>query len=289
MGLLSGLGGLGLSGLEDMDIFEEEAKEKEAAKEKEVAKAKAAAAPQIEEKDIVFERNYKCPVCGATFPSKAVRSGKSRLIGTDSDLRAKYDIIDPGKYDVVLCPKCGYAALTRFYDKLTPPQANLIKEKISPTVRISEYNDPIYSYKEAMERYKLALVNAVVKKAKASEKAYICLKSAWVARGYRESLQAEDNADTKLIEELEKQEDELLQNAYKGFVEAIQNEGFPMCGMDEITVNYLVAVLATRFKKYDVASRLIANVLVSPSANPRTKDKARDLKEQILAEMKKNK
>ena len=283
MGLLSGLGGLGLSGLEEMDIYEEEEKEKES------ARAKAAAAAQAEEKDIVFDRTYTCPVCDLAFPSKTVKSNRAKLLGTDPDLRARYDIIDPVKYDVILCPACGYAALTRFFDKLTQPQARLIKEKISPTVQIPQYNDDIYSYKEAMERYKLALVNAVVKKARASEKAYICLKSAWIARGYRESLQADGKADSKLMAELEKQEDEFLQNAYKGFVEAVQNEDFPMCGMDEITVNYLVAVLAARYKKYDVASRLIASVLGSPAANPRMKDKTRDLKEQILAEMKKNK
>lgn len=283
MGLLSGLGGLGLGDLENVDIYEEEEKEKEA------AKAKAAAATQIEEKDIVFDRNYKCPVCDNSFSSKAVRSGKTKLLGTDMDLRAKYDIIDPGKYDVVLCPKCGYAALSRFYDKITQPQAKLIKEKISPTVHINEYNDPIYSYKEAMERYTLALVNAVVKKAHASEKAYICLKSGWIARGYRESLEADENADSKLIAELEKQENEFLQNAYKGFAEARQNEGYPMCGMDEITVDYLLAVLAARCEKYDVASRLIASVLGSPAANARMKDRARDLKEQVLADMKKSK
>lgn len=281
MGILSGLGGLGLSGLEDMDIFEDEEKEKEA------AKAKAAAAVQTEEKDIVFDRTYECPVCDMSFPSKIVKSGKAKLLGTDSDLRARYDIIDPGKYDVILCPKCGYAALSRFFDKITQPQAKLIKEKISATVNIPNYNDPIYTYQEALERYKLALVNAVVKKSRASEKAYICLKSAWVARGYRESLLADGSSDPKLVAELEKQEDEFLQNAYKGFVEARQSENFPICGMDEITVDYLLAVLAARFKKFDVASRMVASVLGSPSANPRMKDKARDLKEEILKELKK--
>ncbi len=283
MGLLSGLGGLGLGGLENMDIFEDEEKEKEN------LKAKAAAAAQIGEKDIVFDRTYTCPVCELSFTSKTVKSGKAKLIGTDMDLRAKYDIIDPGKYDVVLCPQCGYAALTRFFDKVTQVQIKLIREKISSTVQIPEYNDPIYTYKEALERYKLALVNAVVKKAKASEKAYICLKTAWVTRGYRESIKAEGTSDEKLAAQLEKQEDELLQNAYKGFVEARQNESFPICGMDEVTVDYLLAVLAVKAKKYDVASRMIASVLASSAANPRMKDKARDLKEQVLVELKKNK
>ncbi len=281
MGILSGLGGLGLGNLENMDIFEEEEKEKEA------AKAKAAAAAQIQEKDIVFDRSYQCPVCEGNLHSKAVKSGKAKLLGTDPDLRARYDIIDPAKYDVILCEKCGYAALSRFFDKITHPQIKLIREKISPTVRIPKYNDDIYTYKEALERYQLALANAVVKKARSSEKAYICLKSAWIARGYKESIQADGTGSTKQLADLEKMEDEFLLNAYKGFVEAVQNESFPMCGMDEITVNYLLAVLAARFKKYDVASRMIASVLGSSSASPRIKDRARDLKEQVLQEMKK--
>lgn len=279
MSMLTGLGGMGLGGLENMDIFGDEEKAKE-------AKAKAAAT-QIEEKDIVFDRTYSCPVCDEEFTSKAVRSSKAKLLGTDPDLRARYDIIDPGKYDVILCPKCGYAALSRFFDKISQPQAKLVKEKISASVKISVYNDPIYTYKEALERYQLALVNAVVKKSRASEKAYICLKSAWVARGYKESLQESGTGDPQLIGQLEKQEDEFMQNAYKGFIEARQNEDFPMCGMDEITVDYLLAVLAARFQKYDVASRMVASVLGSSAANPRIKDKARDLKEQIMKEMKK--
>lgn len=281
MGLLSGLGGLGLGGLENMDIYEEEEKEKEA------AKAKAAAVAQLEEKDIVFDRNYSCPVCGENFPSKAVRSGKAKLLGTDSDLRAKYDIVDPAKYDVVLCHNCGYAALSRYFDKIAQPQAKLIKEKISASVHIPLHNDPIYTYKEALERYQLALVNAVVKKSRASEKAYICLKSGWIARGYKESLQESGEGTPQQIAELEKQEEEFMQNAYKGFTEARQSEDFPMCGMDEVTVDYLLAVLAARFKKFDVASRMVASVLGSSSASPRIKDKARDLKEEILKEMKK--
>ena len=61
-----------------------------------------------------------------------------------------------------------------------------------------------------------------------------------------------------------------------------------MCGMDEITIDYLLAVLAARFKKYDIASRLISSILTSPMANARTKEKARDLKDQIVADIKAN-
>ena len=62
-----------------------------------------------------------------------------------------------------------------------------------------------------------------------------------------------------------------------------------MCGMDETTVNFLVAALAIAVGRYEVASKLIASILTSPSANARMKDKARDMKDQLLAELKKAK
>ncbi len=278
MGILSGLGGLGLGDLENLDIFEEE--------EKAATVAKAAAIPEVQEKDLIYDKSYTCPVCDGTFTAKIMKTGKAKLIGTDYDLRSKYDCIDPNKYDVILCPSCGYAALNRYFSTILPTQVKLIKEKISSSVRLTKYDDEIYSYDEAMERYKLALVNSVVKRGKASERAYICLKSAWLLRGYGESLQEEGKADAKQLAEITKQENEYLANAYKGFVDARQSEGYPMCGMDEVTVDYLIAALATHFKKYDVATKILSGIMTKP-VNARVKEKARELKEQILEELKK--
>ena len=218
MGILSGLGNLGLGGLEGMDIFEEEKKPEQ----------QAAEAPKIEEKDLIYDKTFTCPVCDKEFSSKIMKSGKAKLLGTDSDLRAKYEGIDPVKYDVELCPHCGYAALGRYFTGLTSTQAKMIREKVSAKVQIHSYEGETYSYEHAMERYKLALVCAVVKHARASEKAYICLKSAWLLRGWAESLKESGEAEEKTIAALEQQENEYLQNAYKGFVEATQSESFPM-------------------------------------------------------------
>lgn len=277
MGILSGLGNLGLGGLEGMDIFEEEKKPEQ----------QAAEAPKIEEKDLIYDKTFTCPVCDKEFSSKIMKSGKAKLLGTDSDLRAKYEGIDPVKYDVELCPHCGYAALGRYFTGLTSTQAKMIREKVSAKVQIHSYEGETYSYEHAMERYKLALVCAVVKHARASEKAYICLKSAWLLRGWAESLKESGEAEEKTLRLWNSRRTEYLQNAYKGFVEARQSESFPMCGMDEITVDYLLAVLATRFKKFDIASRMVASILASPSANARMKEKTRELKEEILQQLKK--
>lgn len=278
-GLLSGLASLGLGNLEKAKVFEEPVKD-------EKSDAQGAAVPEILEKDLVYERNHECPVCDNVFSSKVMKSGKVKLEGTDSDLRPKYEGVDPLKYDVIVCPKCGYAALTRYFKTILSAQSKMIKENISKNIQIKPNTGDIYTYEEAMERYKLALACAIVKQAKASEKAYICLKSAWVLRGMAEQLDttAEEYEETKAA--LEKEESEYLQTALEGFISAIQTEETPMCGMDEITVDYLIAVLAVKFEKYDVASKLIATIITSSNANARMKDKARDLKETVVARLK---
>ena len=124
-----------------------------------------------------------------------------------------------------------------------------------------------------------------MKQTKASEKAYICLKTAWLLRGKSEHLDKNLPDYEAQKKQCEEEENEFLHNALEGFITARQSESFPMCGMDEPTVDYLIAVTAMRFEQYDVASRLIASIMQS-SANPRMKDKTRDLKDMVMAKMK---
>lgn len=277
-GILSGLEKFGLGNLKNASLYEDTKK----GKPEEGAKA----APTIQESDFLFEKTYTCPVCDKEFKSKTVKIGRAKLKGTDMDLRPKYEHIDLLKYDVIACPTCGYAALSRYFKYMTSAQAKLIKQNISQNYKGKELKGDTITYDEAVERYQLTLANAIVKQARASEKAYICLKSAWLLRGYTESLdeKADDYATKKA--ELETQENEYLQNAFEGFLAARQSEPFPMCGMDEQTVDYLISVMAVRFEQYDVASKLISTIIASTSASPRMKDKARDLKEIVIQKVK---
>ena len=281
MKLLAGLSKLGLGNLENSNIYEEPKDDKQNGKQdKEVHK--------VEEKDLIFDRTFECPLCNTKVISKVMKSGKAKLLRTDKDLRPVYEGIDAQKYDVVVCPKCGFSAITRYFTPMPAGQAKLIKENISSKVHLTPHTGEIYTYEQAMERYQLALANAVVKQGKASEKAYCCLKSAWLLRGWQEELAADEKNQEK-IAELKEAEKEYLQNAMDGFSTAKASENFPVCGMDENTVDYLLAVLSFWAGKYDVASRLIAALLTSPTANARVKDKARDLKDEIVAELKKAK
>ncbi len=279
MGLLSGLSDLGLGKLEGAEIFEEEKKPEP----KKVEEPKEEA--PFDENDVLFDKSAECPVCGKKFTYRAVRTGKARPIGQDPDLRTRYEKFDPAKYDVVVCPYCGYAVLTKYFTSLPAAQVKLLREGIGGKVH-GVANNPILSYDDAIQRYQLALASSIVKHAKDSEKAFVCLKMAWVIRGKKESITEDDPDYEEVMKQLRDDENEALKAAYEGFVSARQKESFPIAGMDEITIDYLLAVLSARFEKYDVAQKLIAGILLNRTANNRIKDRTRDLKDQVLMEMK---
>ena len=278
-GLLSGLEQFGLSNLENMDLYETQKKEEKGADGK-------PAAPKVQEQDFLFDKAFKCPICDRDFKARTVKIGKAKLSGSDLDLRPRYEQIDLLKYDIILCPYCGYAALSRFFKFVTSPQAKNIREKISATFKPQNDNKEIYNYDEALERYKLTLANAIVKQTRTSEKAYICLKTAWLLRGKAEHLDKSLPDYEVQKKQCEDEENEFLKNALEGFLAARQTEPFPMCGMDEPTVDYVIAVTAMRFEQYDLSSRLIQGILQSNTANPRMKDKARDVKEMLMQKIK---
>lgn len=271
--IFAGLESLGLKNVEKVEVYEEAAPKKEGAEGKEHK-------DEISEEDLVFDKSYTCPVCDNEFKSKMVRTGKVRLVGADSDLRPRYQGVDSLKYDAILCPKCGYAALNRYFNFVMASQAKAIREQISATFTPQKEEGKIYSYDDAILKHKMALLNTVVKNGKSSERAYTCLKLAWLFRGKREELmKGEYNKEE--VKELMSEEKELLGNAFEGFETAFGKEDFPMCGMDQYTMLYLLAELARRIGREDDAKRYVSKVLVAKDAQKRIKDKAYDLKEKL--------
>lgn len=282
-GILSGLKSLGLDKLEGLEIFEDE--EKKGLKIQKKAEAKEPVV--LEEKDLIYDKAFTCAVCDKEFSSKIMKTGKAKLIATDIDLHYRYENIDSIKYDVVTCPKCGYSALLRYFPMTTSAQAKLIKANVYGKVKLSPISGETYSYEDMLERYKLALVCSIVKRAKDSEKAYVCLKNAWLLRGYAEELELKNELTEEQRQELKTQELEYIQNALDGFINAVQRESFPICGMDVLTIDYLIAALAFQVGKDDIAAKKVAEILVSNAANERVKNRARELKRMILERHKK--
>ena len=174
MGLFSGLEQLGLGKYNDAKLMEEK-------KSDEVFLDGAGKQiPKVTEEDVLYDKRYTCPVCDVSFTSKTVRAGKIKLIGKDSDLRALYEIADPHKYDVIACENCGYSSLGRYFGKISTRQMRDIKDQVGTNFRGISNDKDLFTYDDAILRYKLALVCCIVKHAKSSEKGYTSLKMAWI-------------------------------------------------------------------------------------------------------------
>lgn len=243
----------------------------------------------IEEKDYLLDKNMNCPVCKKTFISKFVKTGKARFLGTDENLRPRYTGVDTVKYDVVMCPHCGYAAVSREFDNITDRQIQTLREEIaSKFVGIEPVNEA-YSYLEAIRRYKMALLTAIKKPAKLSECAYLCLKLSWLYQSAADELKEETEAgnmtanDEKLLEVYEKSASQYYRESYKGFVEAMEKEMTPICGMDESTMNYLMSVLCYHNEDYDTAKRYAYDVIGSRTVPAKLKEKQRVILDKIKA------
>ena len=279
MNLFAGLEKFGLKAEATESLFEEEKK----------AEVKAAGAvEEIPTEDaFLLEKSVRCAVCDKTFKTKIVKNGRVKRMESDADLRPRYLYIDTLKYDVTSCPHCGYTAMNRYFDHLSSLQLKLIKEQISGRFQPDGKDDPaVYDYDMAINRYKLALYNTMVKKGKVSEKAYTCLKIAWLLRGKAETLDKASATYEADLKECKEQEDAFYQQAYECFMKAVSSEMFPICGMDQNTMDYLLAYMAAHFRRYDVASKCISNILQSSTAQSKTKDRARELKDQIVAQIK---
>lgn len=283
MNLFSGLEKFGLKAEDTTNLFAEEKKMNTAAdgeKKEEIPS----------EESFLLDKAIRCTVCDKVFKTKMIKNGRIKRMEPDLDLRPRFEGIDTLKYDVASCPYCGYTAMNRYFEHLTTGQIKMIKEKVCVNFKGSGETEPtIIDYDTAIERYKLSLFNTLVKRGKDSEKAYTCLKLAWLFRGKAEEMEPSEKDYEVKMKECKEQEEAFYQQAFEGFMKAVSAEMFPMCGMDQCTMDYLLATMAFHFQKYDVASKCIARIQGSPSASKKIKERAYDLKEKIVAQIKKNK
>ncbi len=216
-----------------------------------------------EQLEVLYDKTYKCPVCDTTFSSKSIRSGKNKAIATDSDLYSKFSIVNPVLYDVVVCD-CGYAALSKTFDQLRATQITWIREEITSKYQPIQY-PVILNAENAINRYKLALLNANIKKSRIGEQAYLCLKIGWLYRDL------EDHANERLF----------LEHARQHFLSAFTTERFPIFELDEFTTMFLVAELSRKVGDFETALRWAGELITKRSVPERLKNRARDLRDSI--------
>jgi hypothetical protein len=250
---------------------------------------KAPKKAEPEEPEFLFGKMISCPVCDKEFQIRKVKTSKLRRLEPDRDLRPRFRGIDTIKYDVIACPYCGYASLERYFEHVSPLQIKLIKEGICSKYHVTSVDVPeIYDYNFAIDRYKLAAASTVVKKGKTSELAYTYLKLAWLYRGKAEELLSKGaEEDSETIKKCREEELTYYAKAYEGMTQAISNEMFPICGMDQHTMDLLLAQMAYKLEKYEESYRVLSRLLTSRGAGSNLKNRGIDLKEELVVKLKK--
>lgn len=274
--LLAGLDKLGLNVDKIGSLYEEEVTENVVEESKPIV---------FNEEDYIFDKTINCPVCGKSFKNKVVRTGRARLVSSDTDLKPIYSGFEPLKYDVFACPACGYAATSKNFVHISQSQIRMVKENISKGFKGIQPSGSTYTFQEALERYKLALANAIVIKAKNSERAYLCLKMAWLYRSMHSGLPEGDSMIEKMRIEFIELEKSFLKSAYDGFKTSYSKEIPPICGMDIDTLTYLLAELARRCGDYENSRAFLSTVLNTRTVSPKVRERARNLREVLSKEM----
>lgn len=228
--------------------------------------------PPIKTEDYVLLKTFTCPVCAQTFKAYVARESKLRLESLEYDMRPVYQPIDPSLYNVLACEHCGYCAVSNVFGKIMSRQIALIKEEVAPYFRPRQcpIEPPIDM---VIDRYKLALFNAIAKQAKDGEKAYLCLRITWLYR-----MKGDDPENEKKYADL----------TLKGFNAAVAKELPPIMGIEENTLIYLLGAFSMFLGDHVSALKIFSEIVVSKQAPDRLKNMARDQKDEILAARGKN-
>ncbi len=207
----------------------------------------------------LYDKSYICPVCDKKFKNKDIKKGKTIFIEMDLGLRGKFKPIMPDYYYVVMCDGCGYASITKTFNKTTNKQIKNIKENLNPNYRPKKYKS-VLDGKEAIDRYKIALYFAHIKDSQQSEKAYIAQKIAFISGDINNK----------------NQELEFNKHAYNWYNDAYIDERLPIMGMEENQFIYNLAYLAYKTGNIDEAKKTISKIMVKQDLSATLKEKIED-------------
>jgi hypothetical protein len=211
---------------------------------------------------MIYEKKVKCPVCNKEFMTTKVKTSKLKLVKRDEDFLNYYKGEEhPLKYEVFLCPFCGYAAMEKRFDKIKPSGKSIILRNVTPKWHKRDLK-PERSFEDAVNIYKLALYcGEIIKKSKV-ELGNICLRIGWLYR----------------IQGIDNEEKRFLRYGRDLFEESYYKENLRENGYDEVTLSYLIGELSRRLGENEKALNWFNTVFTvcRNNKNPVIEEMARD-------------
>ena len=197
-----------------------------------------------------YEKEITCPICLTKFNVIIVKANKCIPIGKDEDFRQIYQDVTPFFYDIWSCPSCHYSAPKNIFHTVKPAETVAIAEVLAKSkLKINPLGER--ESEDALICYKLALLCMSYRKIPASSIAGILQKTAWIYR----------------LQKNEALEQEYMNKAIKYYEEAYSTERFPIGGMSEIRLGYIIGELHRRTKHYPEAIQYFSKLVHHPLAN----------------------
>ncbi|WP_071062871.1 DUF2225 domain-containing protein [Andreesenia angusta] len=202
------------------------------------------------DKMCIYKKKLECPVCKSKFETTKVKSSKLRVETMDTDLFKRFKDVEehPIKYEVIMCPNCGYSAIEKHFENISKRGIAIIKENIMYKWIKQDYTD-VRDKQDAIKAYKFALYEAELMKKSKVELGGICLRMAWVNRLYGD------------IEN----EYKYLDMTLKLYDKAYMEEDLMKEGADEITIGYLIGDINERLGNKKEALRWMNKIVFDRS------------------------
>lgn len=197
----------------------------------------------------LYEKEMKCPICSKSFKVTKVKAKGCKVASRDTDFCVYYEGLNPLFYDVWICENCGYAAQAEKFEGITGNDSRKIASTITPRWNKRSFNGE-RTVEQAIETFKLALINLQVRGAKSSEFAKVCVRIAWLYRAKKE----------------EEKELEFLRYALKHYTDTYEKERFPVDKLDEFTCMYMIAELHRRVGNNEESIKWFSRLISSPDA-----------------------
>lgn len=190
-----------------------------------------------------YEKEINCPICKNKFKILKVKSDAVRLVSRDEDFCTYFEPVNPLFYSVWLCDQCGYCAMEDKFEKIDKIGAQMIKNglksKWAPRIIPLER-----SIVDAIEIFKIALLNLQIRKANNLEITKVCLRIAWLYRMLKDP-----------------KEDIFLKFALDSYKAIYETEKFPVETLDEITCMYMIGELNRRLGNISDAGKWLHKVV----------------------------
>lgn len=219
--------------------------------------------------DGTFIKKMMCPVCKKDIDVVTVKKSAIRIEDRESDFNVKYKGVNPLIFEVIACGQCGYASSISNFDNVNPMQIRSIKENITSNWVKRSFNN-FRSIDDAIYLFKLLLLNLSSKSATSGEEGIIYLKLSWLYRA-KGSHAMEKAFQGKALEFLER---------------AYLEESFPIAGLDEHNMLYLIGELSRRTGNDEKAIKIFSELMVIKYLDKRLKERVRAQKELIIEERK---